>query len=371
MKSKIIWIVVAMVVVGGLVWMNKAKGPATSGEVIKIGAALALSGDAAVWGEASLNGAKLAVEEINNKGGIKGKKIELIVEDMKSTSKDSVSAVSKLQNIDKVNALLVSWVDVYQGAESIVKPNTILISPDAGVEAINGEKLHENVFSTWYRTQPKSDLSVKYMSEVGKKKLHILVQNDSYYLSVVKFMEEAAKKYGVEVVGKDLINPGTDLRTTLTKISAEKPDVVFVGLYDEKQTLDFLKNHSSLLNKDIMIFGEELIDQNRVRPDYDKSWFEGIYYYGPRKPDASFFNLYKSTYGKEPVFGAAPTYDSVYMLAKMFNDNPTDISHYMRNTKFDTVSYGQVMFDDLNGITAPVNYFVINKIEAGIPVQVK
>ncbi len=371
MNKKIIWgatILIALIVIIFVV-NNGSKKNLPEGP-IKIGAALPLTGDASVWGEAALNGIKLAIQEINDKGGVNDKKIELSIEDTRSTSKDSVSAVSKLQNVDGANALLVGWLDVYQGAESVLKPNTLMISPDAGIEGVNGTKMHENVFSTWYRTQPKSELAIKHMVSAGKKKLYIIAQNDSYYATAVGFMEEAAAKYGVEVVGKEMLNSGTDMQTILTKANAKKPDAVFVALYDEKQNIDFLKKHSSLLSSNVSIYGDEFVQQNYARSDYNPAWFEGFYFYGPKTPNVSFFNKYKSTYNVDPVFGASTAYDSVYMIAKALKDNPTDLNSYMRQTKFNTVSYGTVTFDALGGITTPESYFVMKQIKNGVPVDV-
>ncbi|MFA5838645.1 MAG: ABC transporter substrate-binding protein [Candidatus Paceibacterota bacterium] len=366
----ILWVVVVLIVlVGGYFLITAPTEEETS--PIKIGAAFPLTGDASIWGEVALNGIKLAVQEINDEGGINNRKIELIMEDTRSTSKDSVSAVSKLQNIDKVKSILVGWLDVYQGAESVLKPNTLMISPDAGIEAVNGVKIHPNVFSTWYRTQPKSELAIKHMANSGAKKLYIIAQNDSYYTTAVSYMEEAAKKYGIEIVGKDMLNPGTDIQSILVKVADKKPDVVFVALYDEKENVGFLKKGKILLGSKIVVYGDEFVQQNYTRTDYNKDWFEGFYFYGPKIPNIKFFNKYKSVYNVDPVFGASTAYDSVYIIAKAVKDNPSDLDLYMRKTKFDTVSYGTVTFDTIGGITTLENYFVMKQIKNGVSVDIK
>lgn len=367
MNKKIIWTIVIVVIVFIAFKMLQPKPVAGT---VKIGAAFPLTGEASVWGEAALNGIKLAVQEINDNGGVDNNKLELASEDTKSTSKDSVSAVSKLQNVDGASALLVGWLDVYQGAESVLKPNTLMISPDAGIEGVNGTKMHENVFSTWYRTQPKSELAIKHMASMGKKKLYIIAQNDSYYTTAVGFMEEAAKKYGIEIVGKDMLNSGTDIQSVLIKVVDRKADAVFVALYDEKENVAFLKKQKSLLGEKVAIYGDEFVQQNYTREDYSKDWFEGFYFYGPKTPSKDFFNKYKAAYGVDPVFGASTAYDSVYMIEKALKDKPSDLNSYMRRTKFDTVSYGTVTFDALGGITTPESYFVMKQVKSGVPVDV-
>jgi branched-chain amino acid transport system substrate-binding protein len=368
---KYIGIVLGVVVIGGFVWWIQSDKPAPlTGESIKIGGAFALSGDASVWGEAELNGATMAVEKINAKGGLDGKRLELVVEDTRSNSKDAVSAVQKLQNIDKVEAVLITWLDVYIGAESVLKPGNIMISPSAGVEAINGEVKHPGVFATWYRTQPKSELAVKYMAETGVRRLYLLTENDSYYDTVAGFMKEAAEKYQVQIIGHDKLNAGVDVKTSLTKIAAQKPDAVFVGFYEQRKMAEFLNLHKSFLSTRPLVFGDELIEQNYKNSDYSRSGFEDVYFYSPQKPDNSFFDAYRSKYNSNPIFGASPAYDSVFMIAEVLKDKPADVDVYMRSHTFETVSYGKVTFDELGGIVSQDNYFTIKQVKDGEAVDI-
>lgn len=95
MKSKV-WIGIAVVVVAvaiiAVIWGTKERKP----EIIKIGGILPLTGDAAQWGIPPRNGAQLAVDEINAKGGVAGKRLVLTVEDTRCEPKEGVSAFSKL-----------------------------------------------------------------------------------------------------------------------------------------------------------------------------------------------------------------------------------------------------------------------------------
>lgn len=73
---------------------------------IKIGAILPLTGDSAAWGEQGKYGIELAVEEINAKGGINGKKLEVVYEDSQAIPKNAIISIQKLINIDKVPAVV-------------------------------------------------------------------------------------------------------------------------------------------------------------------------------------------------------------------------------------------------------------------------
>ncbi len=70
------------------------------------------------------------------------------------------------------------------------------------------------------------------------------------------------------------------------------------------------------------------------------------------------------------MFGASTSYDTVFMIAEVLRDKPEDIDKYMRSRTFKTVSYGEVTFDDIGGITTNENYFTIKQIQGGVPVDV-
>ncbi len=338
--------------------------------VIKIGGAFALSGDSSVtsWGEASKNAALIAIDEINAKGGIDGHLVELVIEDMQSTSRGSVSAVLKLINIDHVSAIVgPSWLDVYQGAESLVRDNNIiLMTPDGGIEAINGgDTIHKNVFSTWYRTDVKAKMIVKYMSEHGVKRLGGLYANDSYYADFSSRIESYAKEYGIEIVATEKVSEGaTDIRTAALKIKDAKPDAIFFGFYEEKNILNFLKIHKNTF-PEIALYGDEFAHDHYAKPEY-KDLYEGTIYFHATAPESDFVAKYKARYGTDPVFGAGTAYDATMIIAKMLEEKGVDsgeYNSYLRTTVFDTVSYGKMTFDEIGGVKTENNQFDLWQVQ--------
>ena len=85
--------IIAVLLIAVVVW--RAANPGDS-STFKIGVTLPLSGDAAPYGKEGLNGLQLAAEQINARGGVEGKKIELLVEDDRGLPKDGVSALQKI-----------------------------------------------------------------------------------------------------------------------------------------------------------------------------------------------------------------------------------------------------------------------------------
>src|SRR3989344_6021865 len=100
----IVWGVVAVLVIWGIVSMSKKDG--TESETIKIGFIGPLTGDTANIGQNAQAAVAIAVEEVNNSGGVLGKKVEVVYEDDGCNGATAANAVSKLINTDKVVAIL-------------------------------------------------------------------------------------------------------------------------------------------------------------------------------------------------------------------------------------------------------------------------
>lgn len=367
--KKIIWVVGFIIII--YIIISLLFNTKNSGDSIKIGAALALTGDAAPWGEESLLAAQMAIDEINSKGGINGKDLELVVEDIKSSSKDSVSAVSKLINTDKVKAVMITWLDSYQGSESIVPQNILLISQDAAIESVNVPVNHQNVFSLWYRTKAKAQVTMDAMRKGEVEKLYIVLQNDSYYSKLKEFLLEEARLQGIQIVGQELINPDNDVRTVITKINEQKPDAVFFGSYDPKLSFNFIKTYREIISNKIALYGDEFIEQDLGDSNFSSLWLEGVKYYVPSTPDKNFSDKFNNKFKHKPMFSAGTTYDTIYLIAKYLTDQPQDISDYMRSNQFDTITYGPVTFDEIGGVIANKTAIMMREIKGGksVPVQ--
>lgn len=370
MKNPWVWLGIAAVLVGGwLIFFNKPD--TVTAETLKIGAALALSGDAAPWGEVSRNAAQIAVDEINAAGGINGKQIALVIEDTKSSSKDSVTAVSKLVNIDGVQAVMITWLDSYPGAESVMPTNMPLVSQDAAIESVNVPVNHPNVFSLWYRTAAKAESVLGAMTQNKVKTAYLVTQNDSYYATLNAFLKKEAERRGISIIGNESLNADDDTRTVAAKIKAQKPDAVFFGSYDDKLSISFMKAYREIAGYGIPLYGDEFIEQDFASKNFNPAWFEGVTYYVPAEPDKAFAEKYEARFGEKPKFSAGTTYDTVKVLAKYLTDIPTDTADYMRNTAFETVTYGRISFDEIGGIVANKAAIATKRISEGKIVPAK
>lgn len=349
--------IIALIVIILLVRLVDNKKPETvSGEPIKIGALLGLTGDASVWGEAEKNGYNLAIDEINNNGGIDGRNVELVIEDTKNTNQGVVNAASKLINVDKLPIIFgPTWGDTYQGAFPLADQySTLMITPSASVTAIHTEKVFQNVFSTYYRSdfQGKNYLDV-VDPDKKIKSVYILIENDPYFFDMISYIEEKAKQRGIQNITIEKVSPHTtDFRTQLLEIKKEKPDMVFVGFYGDTGYYTFYKQKNELGLQDIKTYTYEGIAEFGPSQKF-KGLLDNTAYVG-FDPILDFFvEKYKKSFNTEPVFAASCAYDTVYILKQAIeatDGSVEQVRNYLQNKTFDTVTFGKTSFDEIHGV---------------------
>lgn len=355
-SSKIILgiVAIAIIVLVVLAVTKKPKQVGTEGTV-KVGASLALTGDAVVWGEAEKNSIEMAVDEINKKGGMNGKKIELVIDDMKSSNQGSVASVSKLINIDKVDYIVgPTWSDSYQGGLPLSDQySKLFLIPSATVTTIHTDtQFFKNVFSTYYRTDYQGR---NYLNVTGKeniKTIYMLVQNDPYYTDFVSYIQTRAKELGISVTLDQVPAHTVDFRTKLIDIKNKKPDMVLVGFGSDQEYHALYQQRMELGMQDVPFYNSELIAEFGPKAEY-KELLKNTFYVGFEPIPDDFAKKYKERFNTDPVFAASIAYDTVYILKKTFEntDGTTDAMRtYLETNTFDTITFGSTGFDKIHGV---------------------
>lgn len=366
---RLVWLIALIVifVVLSLFLVNPTGQVTAKNNSIKIGGAFALSGFAAQWGEVELKGATLAIEEINSQGGINGKKIELIAEDVASDSTKSVSAVSKLIHVDSVKIIIgPTWLDSFGGAAPVAEENkVIMVTPSASITAVKSAKNYTYVFSTWYRTNKEAQELVKHLSSASKKKIILFFGNDPFWQDFSNDIKRSSKNIGVEILEEFRFNSlETDFRTHLIRIKYLSPDAIIFGLNDEKGLLSFLQQRT-VLYPDSSLYTTEYIEEFALKENY-KNLLENVTFISPKSAENEFSKKYREKFGVDPVFSASNSYDATLMVIETLkhgNDNPDRIKDYLLNNTFDTVTFGKIKFDEIGGIVG--GQFIIKRIENG------
>ncbi len=213
MLKKMLGLVVSMMVVGLMAGSSFAAPP------IKIGALFSVSGPASFLGEPERNTAEMMVDEINKAGGIKGRKLELIVYDTQADATKAVQAANKLIKDDKVVAIIgpSTTGDTMAIIPVVEKAEIPLVSCAAGI------KITDPVKKWVFKTAQNDALAVARIFDYLKKqkiaKIAILTVSDGFGSSGREQLVAQAGKFGIQIISDETYGPkDTDMTAQLTKI---------------------------------------------------------------------------------------------------------------------------------------------------------
>ncbi len=205
---------------------------ARAADTVKIGVDNPLTGTYAVLGKNEAVGMAMAVDEINAKGGILGKKVELAIED--STSGDAGTAVQKARKLidrDQVNFIIGNINSALAQAISNVanEKGVIHVVPGGHTDSVTGANCHWNTFRVCNTTQTEANAVAPTLIKNAGKKWYYLTPDYSFGHTLQSGLEKAAAKLGGEKVGEDLTPLGTtDFSSYLIKAQAANPDVIII-----------------------------------------------------------------------------------------------------------------------------------------------
>lgn len=293
---------------------------ARAADEVKIGLDNPLTGTYAAVGKNELIGCQLAVEQINAKGGILGRKVELLVED--STSGDAGTAVQKARKLidrDKINFLLgnVNSALALAMAGVSFEKGVLHVVPGGHTDAITGATCHWNVFRVCNTTQMEANAVTPTLIKDFGKKWYYITPDYAFGHTLQAGLEKAATKLGGTKVGGDLTPLGTtDFSSYLIKAQAAKPDVI-IFLTQGDDMVNALKQAVQFgLEKKIHLAGaqQELEALEGLPPEARiGTWVFEWYWKQPGVPHvAEFVAAIKKKTGRVPTartwFGFASTW---------------------------------------------------------------
>jgi len=215
-----------------------AAGPAQAqSKDIIIATASPLTGTCAQDGTAIKNGALLAADLVNRRGGINGRKIKVISEDDRSDPKDAAAVANKLTNNKEVVAVLGHYNSscTLAGAPIYNRAKVLELSPGSSAPAVS--KAGPFTARVILTDAAQGDFDAKWMvKDKGHKRIALMYENDDYGVGLKDVMVARIPAYGGEVVAAESYYMGEtkDFNPSITKIRALNPDAVFIcGLYNE------------------------------------------------------------------------------------------------------------------------------------------
>jgi len=309
-NSMVMFIIVFSLIFISITSCAKKQEP----EVIKIGAILPLTGPLAFFGEPEKDVLLMATEEINSKGGIKGKQVNLLIEDSKSSAKDGVSA---LQNIllQKPVAVITSLTVVSNATQPILKSQQI---PQIALSVHPTiAKQSEFTIRPYYGFEDEMRVIVDFLKKKNYKYVAILWANvPECEIAINEVLIPALKEIGGALIASENYSLNElNIKPQLVKIAAKKPEAIL--------TMDFgnlmeviLREAQNLGIREKIIGGIGLF----YAPPIESRLLEGIPFAGP----SFIINAYESYLefqkkfiektGKNASYDVLYTYDAFNLL---------------------------------------------------------
>ena len=368
MRKINMFVVGAMMLIGGCGKSGEVAKPGT----IKIGGMAPLTGALAIYGVTTTNGAELAVKEINENGGVLGKKIEYVMLDTKGDSTEAVMAYNKLVD-EKVAGIIgeVTSKPTLAVAEVAVQDNMPLITP-TGTQ-VDITEAGPNVFRVCF-TNPYQGkvLAITSKERLGADTVAVMLNNSSDYSDgITKAFIEESEKLGMKVMGVEGYSDGDkDFRPQLTKLAAMNPDVVLIPEYYEQAAL--IATQAREVGVKSIFVGSDGWDG--IAKTLDKSSYSAIensYFTNHFSMEdqsekiQNFLKDYRETYKEDPSAFSALGYDAIYMMKSAIEKAGTTdkqkVVDALKGIEYDGIT-GYLTFDDHNN---PVKAVTVLKIENG------
>ncbi len=350
---------------------SKAEASADSNEIV-IGGIIPKTGAAAVYGNTTEKGVNLAIEEINEAGGINGKQIKYLSEDDKGDPTEAVTVYNKLSDAG-VQAIIgpVTSKPAQAVADNSVEDNMPIISPTGTMESITEGK--DNVFRACFTDPLQGEILANFAANNLEAKKVAVLRNTSndYSNGVADKFKEVAKAQGLEVVADEGYGENdVDFKVQLTNIKKQSPDVILVPEYYEKDVS--IAGQAKELEIDAKIIGPDGWDGVLATvAKGSEGNLEGIYFTNHYAVDdesekiQSFVKKYEEKYGEKPSAFAALGYDTVYIYKTAFenakSDSREDIIQAIKDVEYDGIT-GSLKFGKDNN---PVKSAAIIEIKDG------
>ena len=299
-----------------------ADAPAASGEAggsFKLGTIGPLTGDAAIYGQAVANGAKIAVDEINAAGG--AIQFEFQSQDDEADGEKSVNAYNTLMDWGMQVMVGPTTTGASMAvADKVFADRTIMLTPSASSPDVTAGK--DNVFQVCFTDPNQGTGSADYIADnMSGAKVAVIYRNDDAYSQGIRdtFVAEAAAK-DLEVVyeGTFTADTATDFSVQLTAAQSAGADTVFLPIY--YQPASVILTQAAAMNYAPTFFGVDGMDGILTMEGFDTSLAEGVMLLTPFSADAedertqNFVKVYQSAYGDVPNQFAADAYDGVYIM---------------------------------------------------------
>lgn len=299
---------------------REAQTADSSGD-IPVGVYGAQTGSEAAFGSSTINGVRIAAEEINAAGGVLGRKIRLYVEDDQGRAEEAASVVTKLITSNNVVALIgENSSNQSLAAAPIAQSSGVpMISPSSTNPAVTekGDYIFRVCFTDPYQGKA---LAAFVRTNLKLDNAAILVdKKNDYSVGLAEVFRKEFEAAGGKIVAEQSYSGGdTEFRPQLTTIKAAAPKALFIpGFYTEVGQIAIQARDLGLT---VPLVGGDGWDSPAVitigRQAIENSYFSDHYFVGDTRPIVQkFVDQYVKRHGGKPEATAALGYDALYLWA--------------------------------------------------------
>jgi branched-chain amino acid transport system substrate-binding protein len=296
----------------------------TSGEAtgsFKFGGIGPLTGENAIYGVAVMNGAQIAIDDINAAGGINGYQVEFSFQDDVSDSETAMNAYNKLMD-DGMQILVgpVTTGPAISVSAQVYTDRVFALTPSASsLDVVTGK---DNMFQLCFTDPNQGKGAATYMgTNMAGSKVAVIYRNDDPYSQGIRdtFVAEAANQ-DLEIVyeGTFTGDTATDFSVQLTGAQSAGADVIFLPIYFQPASI--ILAQANAMGYEPTFFGVDGMDGILTLENFDMSLAEGVMVLTPFSADATdertvnFVAEYNDRFGETPNQFAADGYDCIYAL---------------------------------------------------------
>lgn len=338
---------------------KKEASTAQNADEIVIGAPFELTGGVANYGKSTLSGVQMAVDEVNAKGGINGKKVKLVQGDNKSEPSEAGNVATKLITQDKAVVLIgPATSGCVAASEPIATGNKVpIMAPVAtapGITVKDG-KVKPFVFRACFIDPFQGKIMAVFAEKTLKvKNMAILFDSSSEYSKgLAEVFTKTTEDNGGKILAKEaFLAKDVDFKSALTKIKASNPEAIFVPAYYEE--VSKIIKQARELGLTCPILGSDGWDSPKLaeiagNAALNNTYFCNAYSAQDKEPSVqNFIKTYKEKFKADPDNFAIHGYDAAMVVMdaiKRVGTDGTKLAEAIGATKDLQVATGKVTFD--------------------------